>query len=159
MNIAWRMGRRLAKVTLRKRSSYFFGCKCCPMFWQDAEGARSRESWFGGQKICQSYRRSSLLPASLQRWAEAVSFLHGVCVLNISTTSLLLGAYGFVATLTVSAIPCGCQGRPDAAIRAACLSLLLKAAQHLLKRSSLRLPSSHMLCLLCQKGRSPPRLP
>ena len=45
------------------------------------------------------------------------------------------------------------------AIRAACLSLLLKAAQHLLKRSSLRLPSSHMLCLLCQKGRSPPRLP
>ena len=50
---------------------------------------------------------------------------------------------------------------PDAATSATRLSPRLEAAQHLLKRSSLALPSSRLLCLplSCPKGSSPPRLP
>ena len=134
-----------------------------------------RRRWRGPmrQELCLSSRRSSFLPSSLQRWAEAASFLHGGSCRYSTFQQLPLCSSPTGPSLLWQSLRYADEARdgPDAAIRAARLSLLLEAAQQLLKRSSLpSSDSSRLLCLplcqlclplcrLCQEGSSPPRLP
>ena len=128
-----------------EKKKLVFPCMQMLLTEVSARGRESKRSrilaW--RQEICLSSRPPIFLPSSLQRWAEAASFLHGYCVLDISNASLLLGADG--ANCVCDTPPT--QGTAQMQPSARPVSLLLEAAQYLLKQSSLRLPSLRMLCL------------